>query len=354
MADEPARKSASLVRLWAPLCVGAALAIVSLYVLRPFLTIDAETAAMGATTQALYGHGPDGRIHCAGAADWAACGEAYGKAGRPPAALWLGNSQLHGINRYRAGEATAPEILHKILREKGLYLATFSLPNANLTEHQAIFRALGGRYDTRLVILAVCLDDFREVGVRDRLLNAGADGARDASTEDAPAAGHKSLQPIVEEALSAAVGRGWPLWADRPNMQSGLRYAAFALRNKAFGISAQTKRSIPGQIYGARMAELETFVSGLTGAGKQVLIYVPPYRSDIRGPYVAAQYDQFRTDLNALARRHGARYADLTTIVPGPEWGMIRDDVFGFEDYDFMHFTAEGHRRLAAAVAGAL
>ncbi len=26
---------------------------------------------------------------------------------------------------------------------------------------------------------------------------------------------------------------------------------------------------------------------------------------------------------------------------------MVVDGIFGFEDYDFMHFTGEGHKRVA-------
>ena len=46
--------------------------------------------------------------------------------------------------------------------------------------------------------------------------------------------------------------------------------------------------------------------------------------------------------------------SDIDNIVPGPEWGMLKDSLFGTVDYDFMHFTAKGHASLSAAIVAEL
>ena len=84
--------------------------------------------------------------------------------------------------------------------------------------------------------------------------------------------------------------------------------------------------------------------------GSEVLLYIPPYRQDIEGPYIEDEYARLKTDLAQLAAAHNAKYADFQNVVPGPEWGTVTDDVFGLKEPDFMHFTAAGHVRFAQAL----
>ena len=81
-----------------------------------------------------------------------------------------------------------------------------------------------------------------------------------------------------------------------------------------------------------------------------MLLYIPPYRRDIAGPYDDAQYAQFKLDVASLAAKYQAYFADLDDVVPGPLWATITDALFGFQEPDFMHFTAAGHRLLAKAI----
>src|SRR5688500_5441135 len=92
---------------WAPLVVGCALALAGLQVVQQNFLFDTDLAGLGIRTRALFGSVDGARVHCAAPAD-TACLSAYRAAGSPPAVVWLGNSQLHGVNRYRPGEKTAP------------------------------------------------------------------------------------------------------------------------------------------------------------------------------------------------------------------------------------------------------
>jgi lysophospholipase L1-like esterase len=83
-------------------------------------------------------------------------------------------------------------------------------------------------------------------------------------------------------------------------------------------------------------------------------LYIPPYRHDIPGPYDDAQYAKFKMDVKTLAAKYGANFEDLDNTVPGSLWATVVDINLGFEEPDFMHFTAEGHRRLANAMKDCL
>ncbi len=52
-----------------------------------------------------------------------------------PVTLWLGNSQIHAINRFSPGEETASPELHRLFFRLNHYFLTFSQANANLQEH---------------------------------------------------------------------------------------------------------------------------------------------------------------------------------------------------------------------------
>jgi hypothetical protein len=90
----------------------------------------------------------------------------YEAAGKPPAILWRGNSQLHAINRYTKGEKTASVLLHDALSSRDSYVVTYSQPNANLIEHAIVYGALSSAYSPSALIIPVFLDDIREQGIR--------------------------------------------------------------------------------------------------------------------------------------------------------------------------------------------
>jgi len=331
------------LRLWAPLALGATLAFAGLGWTASHLIFDPETAAAEAHSATLFGEVEGRRVHCRDRRDSDRCVAGYRAAGSPPAVLWLGNSQLHRINRRAAGQETASQQLHRTLAARGRYLVTYSQPNANLAEHRLLYRRLRGDYRIETMVLAVCLDDFRESEVRETI-----SGERAAKVPESA-----SLQPRVESRLSESLGERWSLWRLRPKLKVLADYAAYTARNRLLGVTAQTKRPVPADLYAQKMALLTQIVAEARADGVQVVLYAPPYRRDVEGPYVESQYRRFIGDLETL-RGKGVRVADLTGAVSGREWGMMRDPLTGTDDYDFMHFTAEGHRRLARGVAGLL
>ena len=367
----PTIKTSRLL-LWLPLIIGAIGALLLLEYMRETVVFRVENAAFGRETSRFMATG-EGQNQCADASDSAKCIGVWHKAGDPPAVIWFGNSQLEGINRFKPGDLNAPELLHRALGARGKYVVTYSQPNANLTEEAIIWAAIQPVYRPRLLILPVCYDDIRELGVRDtvgdmlddpkvsaRLKRAPywaqiASAVGEAMKQNAPlkAETHLSLQNRTEAAATGFLSHHWSLWSDRANMRGILGFAVHGLRNEVLGIHSTSKRPVDPSVLVNRLTLLDGMIAEARADGAQVLLYAPPYRQDIDGPYLVDDYHVFKAQLAAIAKKHGATFVDIDPIVPGPEWATVTDDVFGFQEPDFMHFTAAGHQRLAAHIDGA-
>jgi hypothetical protein len=163
-----------------------------------------------------------------------------------------------------------------------------------------------------------------------------------------------TFQQWVESQLDGFLGQYWSLWRDRGKLRSNLGFAIHVLRNKILGIHSYTKRPVDPQVYADKLGILAKLLESAKNRHISVLLYIPPYRRDIVGPYDDEKYSQFKKDLGALTEKYQAHFVDLDNTVPGPLWATVVDDIFGFEEPDFMHFTAEGHRRLAEAIQHSL
>jgi len=352
---------------WLPLILGAVLAIWLLNIARSKV-IELNEAALGGQTTAVLAKSDGLRVACFDASDSEACESAYVVAGRPPAVLWLGNSQNFAINRYKSGDELAVVIVHRWLANRGVWLVSYNQPNANLYEQALLFEALSRRYETRLVILPVFMDKLREQGIRDgvatftndpntaQLIKRSAewDDLAPLLTKDSKPDPDLTIQERVEANVRGVLDRYWPLWRDRPNLQGNVKYAAQILRNKMLGIHSYTKRPVDLKVYTEKLDLLARLLESAKNQKIPLLLYIPPYRRDIPGPYDDGQYAKFKIEVAALAARYQASFADLGDIVPGPEWATVTEPLFGFKEPDFMHFTAEGHRRLAEAMKGQL
>ncbi len=353
---------------WLPLIAGALLAVMILDALNTHFVVRLLEEPTGMdTAYARYSRGP--KTQCTDNSNSQKCIADWRKAGSPQSALWFGNSQLHTINRQRPGDINAPEFVRRRLAERGYYLVTYSQPNANLTEQTLIWNAIGPVYKPRLVILAVCYDDIRELGVRDtvgammkdRTVAARVQSqpywplmAKPLMTFNAPAKPEAkkdvSLQAYVEKQLTESLAENWPLWKARQGLRGALGYAIHVTRNSVLGIHSTSKRPVNPGVYRDRLRLLEGMVQDMQAQGTSVLLYAPPYRQDIDGPYPMADYRAFKRDLAALAARYGATFLDIDPIVPGPEWGTVPELLFGLKEPDFMHFNAVGHARLGEAI----
>ncbi len=361
--------------LWIPLILGVVLALGFLEYVRTHILVRLDEVALGTETTSVISHESVDAIHCMDATDHSSCVETYKKTDDIPTIVWLGNSQLHAINRYKQGQKNAPALLHAILLERGRFLTTYSQPNANIYEHAVVFNGIYDEYQPKLLVLALCFDDFREFSVRENIasfvkntavnkritqtqywgllkpmlvdIEYGVDPA--IKNENLPST-TVPLQNKVETWLTNELSDHSLLWESRPGLRGTAASAIHKLRNKILGIHSYSKRHVDQGIYKERMHFLDLFLADVRKQDTDVLVYIPPYRDDIEGPYVESEYRSFKKDVENLVGIHKGHYADIEKVVPGPEWGMVTDYIFGFEEYDFMHFTASGHQKLSNAV----
>jgi hypothetical protein len=160
---------------WLPLLVSAVLAIGLLYFSQRKL-VELGTAALGQQTAAVLGQDDGLRFTCSDAADSELCENAYRQVGGLSSAIWLGNSQNFAINHYKRGDKLAVAIVHEWLKDRKSWLVSYTQPNANLYEQAVVFEAAAQRYNPRLLILPVFMDDFREQGIRPEVVAFIGDG----------------------------------------------------------------------------------------------------------------------------------------------------------------------------------
>ena len=315
------------------------------------------------------------RIHCIDLSDVAEC---IAGAQRCPACrryLWLGNSQLHAINQRKAGDRSAPELLHGHLRDSGGYVVTLSEPNANLQEHLVLFSYLLPRLKPDVLLLPVVFDDLRETGLRAGIASALPDeetrdvlagsavgaalleeGAISPSGSEDLAGVAATVQERSERALSEWLGDRWPLWAARPQARGQIALFLYQTRNAVFGIKPTTaRRVIPGR-FARNWSALEAIVELAQARGVDVILYIVPLRNDVGVPYVPDEYSAFKAKLvRTFGARTGVRLLDLERIVDNRLWGTKPATGAGGEpEYDFMHFRAAGHEALASALHRAI
>lgn len=326
--------------------------------------IDVNEAALGGQTTAVMAESDGLQVACFDSWDSEACERAYQRAGRGPAILWFGNSQNFAINRYQPGDELAVVTVHRWLKNRGTWLVSYTQPNANLHEDALLFEALAHRYDTRMLILPVFMDKLREQGIRESVAGFMNDPKTAGRVRSSPVwsdlapllvkttevRADPTIQEQVENRFSGVLDQYWPLWRDRGKLRANLGVAIQLLRNKMLGIHSYTKRPVDPQVYAEKLRVLEGLLESARNQNIRVLLYIPPYRRDIPGPYDDTQYAQFKADVSSLAAKYHANFADLDNTVPGPLWATVTDTMFGFKEPDFMHFTAEGHKRLAKEI----
>jgi hypothetical protein len=329
-----------------------------------------EDLALGEATKSVYGSYAGDKIFCGSPAEAPEClGPAKART-LPHQLLWLGNSQLHAINQPRPGDETAPILLARSQRPRGVEVQAMSFPNASLNEFYLayLFQKQQRRID--LLIVPLFLDDTREGKVRAELVPITENPAIAAALRATPAgrrlvadlpakekdgagaAGHdRSLQARSEAAITSALEACCGFQTMREQARGQIEIQAYMLRNWLFNVNAQSIRPIIEDSYAANMGALDAMLADAAASGTRVIVYIPPLRQDVAPPYNPADYARFVAETRALADRHGARWLRIDTIVPGKLWGTkAATRTGGAPELDFMHFQEPGHVAVAAAI----
>jgi hypothetical protein len=338
---------------------------------KPHQTNFEEASALGAATTSIYSRVADYPIHCKDSRDAADCLAGLKSRKASSSALWLGNSQVHAVNQWHEGETNSTPLLFEKLKSHGLDLLTFSQPNASLQEHYVLFEYLQLRLHLQQLILPAVFDDTRESGIRhelsvllddvatqeamatteigQRILQARETGS--VKDDDTAGIAH-TLQERVEQSLNTWLEEVSPLWAARPEIRGRLLISLYLWRNTLLGIKPTTKRKIIRSRYEDNMAAMAAILASAKSHDVKVLVYVAPLRNDVDVPYLDSEYRQYKTDVESLADRYGATFANLENLVPARLWGSkAATSSGGGDELDFMHFQAGGHRLLADRLA---
>jgi len=363
----------STVALFLPLVIGSFVAVISLIYLSGIVNTQrpVEEFALGAETTSYFAEADGFPVHCNDLTDTDGCIDGYEQTTGNEVVIWLGNSQVHAVNQMKEGDETAAAILHRKLKERSIYLITFSQPNANLQEHYVLFEYLQTRLPVSTLVLPVVFDDMRDTGIRPQLsaaLSAPEVAARLKYTEigrtllanhgDYDAAGNdmaalkETVQETSEQLLNDQLESVSSIWASRSDLRNMFMISLYQFRNWVFGISASsTRKLIPGR-YVANKEALQAILERADAADIDVLMYVVPLRDDAKIPYDLEEYKRFKDDMQMLAQSHNTVLANLESLVPGELWGTKESTTLSGEarELDFMHFQAGGHALLANAL----
>lgn len=334
--------------------------------------LQAEDFALGKENVVHYSTKEPVRYHCGDFSYYplSDCLESYNiYAASRPVTLYLGNSQLHGINQGgNLGLLSSSDIIYEALNEHGEHLMTLSMPNMNLQEQLLSLEYIAANVNgLNRVILSISFDNTREDGLRVGLLEAfnnvdfvsnlekttfGQDLGRKYNkkfTSDSDmAALDETMQKNVENYLNESLSKMWPIWKQRGALRTALLVDAFHLRNSVFKISSSTTRNkIPAR-YIKNIAALDAFLLRAKQLGIKAYVYTVPLRGGIKRPYNMEDFESFKEDISELSNQYGARFYDFSDIIPNHLWGTFDGTASTAKkgEVDFMHFQPGGHRLL--------
>ncbi len=294
--------------------------------------------------------------------------------------LWIGYSQLYGINDYRPGQEAAPLSLRERLRSDGIELGAVAMPLINPREMLLTYEWVRNRRRIEGLVIPAWLQGTRGDGIRMSLqppLNEPAIKSRLEQIASGPgilsqkADAQKStgqysgatgevtafhLQEPVEAAIVDRL-RDTSFWKAREAIEARLsllfrssKEIVLILRNKLLGLKADNWiMAIPPSRHEINVQAFDDLIRLARRDGVKVLVYVPPRPVDERFPFDPELYRTYKLRIEQLARSAGAQFVNLEDSVKGKVWGRI-DNGAGEIVTDVTHFTAEGHRQLGAAL----
>ena len=369
MTDRGSDTNKALIKYLAILISAMISAVVLLYLLfPPSSEIRLDEYALGNQTQTVIGSYKGDRVHCFGMSHANECLNPATGRSLDKKVLWLGNSQLHAINQPNPESLPASVHAAQLLRPHSVDLITFSQPNANLVEHYILFEALNAMSNFDVIVLPVVFDDMREQSVRASIRDSILDlhvAERLQTTEFGRSLVSESI--TKEKTKSVSLQNRSELWITskleacchwetiRANARGKIWLFVYQLRNAVFGINPSSiRRKIPAN-YKRNFTALNAILHTANTYGMEVIVYIPPLRSDVIIPYDPVEYAAFKLEVEALSQALMANFVDFEDLVPGPLWGMKDStSLNGQQEIDFMHFQDIGHELLGHSIANVI
>jgi len=374
-SGDPRHAARRTRRAAAALLIGACAGLTVMVALIRALPRDPATAGLGLNTTAVSEAHPRGLFQFD-----TLTGKEFATAARHFAGsrkvLWLGASQLFGINKYRPPQHNVAYRVFDALIGEGTAVLTLSFPLASPQEHDVMLSALIGRAHLSGLIIGAAFGDMRDAGLRQSVANAlddpqararlaqtahgqrliaaaAAKQRRDAVAQ--PAQSDRSPMERTEARITGRLqhwfgledfrraGRAWVLLG----LQQMRRYFE-SLRARYTRDLSHYHVPILKRDYDANWASWQHMLAMAKAEGVPTLVYIAPRPTDFF-PFDPTLYVKYKRELAALAARNGAAFVNIEDAVPNKYWGLV-DIGFGFYARDPFHFTAEGHALMAEAL----
>ncbi len=298
----------------------------------------------------------------------------YQRRGSKPVILWIGNSQLHGVNQYKPGQSNSVEFLFHQLEVTNREVLGMSYPNANLQELLMSAVYFSKKMPVKAILAPVFYDDMRETGVRNELhdqsmldriskerayfnnlkevnkLLADSNTSHTASNDYNGI--RETLQDRSERYLNNKFDEHWVIWNSRADFRARLFNDLYITRNMLLGIKPNSVRKmIPGN-YQDNYEAYRNLLRYCREKGIQLLIYIPPIRNDVAIPYDLNAYTTFKEQVKADCLASGATFLNIENLIDNKYWGMKKStgSFNGKGEVDFMHFQERGHQLIADTI----
>jgi hypothetical protein len=308
--------------------------------------------------------------------------KAWKKRGEKPVILFLGNSQTHSINQQKEGEVNFIELLYKSRVSSKDDILCISLPNSGLQEFYLVYEYWKKLLPIKALVIPIFMDDLREDGVRDfyfeelvrskfqltdtihgvpAKINSELRSYWQARKQTTALADDKSesvttFQERSEAYLNQKLEKS-NTWINRPNVRGEFFNWMYIFRNTVFRIKASTIRKMIPQRYQSNMQALKLLIDDCIKEDKNVILYIPPIRSDVTLPYDKNQYEHFKEEIKEIAdkARPHASFKNFDAIIPAELWGYkAATSLDSKKEIDYMHFQFKGHQILADSLKGTL
>lgn len=352
-------------------CVGLMLGLLAYTALgQSQADFDPEELGLGANTITRRPAPLDGHTTAGGLDELAALADATRafRRGRHAVALWLGASQLHGLNNPKPDDHVAISFAQQAATDRGAALRYVQMSSPNATYYDLlatylVLRAADARPD--VLVVAVTYDDFRETATRHYENRAALEALDWPALEALGGAGieelHKQVNALakrdekdegtpqdrLENALVDLLEDLWPAYEARGPVRSRARVAwRAALASVLGGRFQRVGGKVPPSTDAWAKKALDALIAVARADGVEVALYQPPHRPD--QPvfyYVRADYDARFAELQARAAKGEVHFTSFEGLVPDAYWGVTNEG-----RPDCFHFEVEGHRRLGRAV----
>lgn len=304
-----------------------------------------DELALGKDNKIIINKILDQNILCSSAENIEDCIQFLSKKNLKKKILWLGNSQLNGVNQAEIDSKIAPYRVSEYFLKKNIGLITFAVPNMSFQEYLIVFNYLVEKVEFDVVLLSLVFDDTRENGIRKNLVIKEKDINKN----------KKSFQELSEEKIIFFLDEkiSWSLV--RSQAQGSIYEFLYRLRNSIFNIKPTSIRKLVKPVYDRNLEAINKILEKTKSSQIKSVLYIAPIRNDIVLPYNIEEYSEFKNTLKINAQQFSSSFYNLEDIVPAPLWGEKSGTKLGvFTEVDFMHFKEEGHLILAKKIISIL